>query len=123
MLPAGRVHEDVEALKASGAQLAGKYLREAGPLVQPLAAEVPVSGEIAGVKVRGIIDILDAEGRIIDIKTASRKPSKVSGDHAFQLATYTVLLDHSVSGETRIDSLVSTKVVEPCRRCVGRSQF
>jgi hypothetical protein len=41
-----------------------------------------VSGKIAGVKVCGIIDILDAEGRIIDIKTASRKPSKISGDHA-----------------------------------------
>jgi CRISPR/Cas system-associated exonuclease Cas4 (RecB family) len=68
-----------------------------------------VSGKIAGVKVRGIIDILDAERRIIDIKTASRKPSKISGDYAFQLATYTALLDHSVSGETRIDSLVSTK--------------
>jgi hypothetical protein len=68
-----------------------------------------VSGEIAGVQVRGIIDILDADGRIIDIKTASRKPSKISGDHAFRLATYTALLDHSVSGEARIDSLVSTK--------------
>jgi RecB family exonuclease len=101
--------EDVEALKASGLQLAGKYLREAAPQIQPLAVEIPVSGEITGVKVRGIVDILDAEGRIIDIKTASRKPSKISGDHAFQLATYATLLADSVSGETRIDSLVSTK--------------
>ena len=36
--------------------LAGKYLREAAPLIQPLGVEVPVSGEIAGVKVRGIGD-------------------------------------------------------------------
>jgi CRISPR/Cas system-associated exonuclease Cas4 (RecB family) len=70
--------ENVEALKASGRQLAGKYLREAAPRIQPLAVEIPVSGEI-------------------------------SGDHAFQLATYATLLDLSVSGETRIDSLVSTK--------------
>jgi RecB family exonuclease len=104
-----QAREDVEALKRSGAQLAGKYLREAAPKIQPLTVEVSVSGEIAGVKVRGIIDILDADGRIIDIKTSSRKPSKISGDHAFQLATYTALLDHSVSGETLIDSLVSTK--------------
>jgi RecB family exonuclease len=102
-------HDNIEALKASGAQLAGKYLREAAPGIRPLAVEVPVSGEIAGVKVRGIVDILDAEGRIIDIKTASRKPSRISGDHAFQLATYATLLADSVSGETRIDSLVSTK--------------
>jgi hypothetical protein len=32
-----------------------------------------VSGEIAGVKVCGIIDILDAEGRIIDIKTVANR--------------------------------------------------
>jgi RecB family exonuclease len=101
--------ENIEALKASGAQLAGKYLREAAPGIQPLAVEVPVSGEIAGVKVRGIVDILDAEGRIIDIKTAPRKPSRISGDHAFQLATYATLLADSVSGHTRIDSLVATK--------------
>jgi CRISPR/Cas system-associated exonuclease Cas4 (RecB family) len=105
----GAAREDVEGLKASGLQLAGKYLREAAPSIQPLAVEVPVCGEIAGVRVRGIVDILDADGRIIDVKTASRKPSKISGDHAFQLATYTALLDPSVSGETRIDSLVSTK--------------
>jgi RecB family exonuclease len=102
-------HENIEALKASGAQLASKYLREAAPGIQPLAVEVPVSGEIAGVKVRGIVDILDVGGTIIDIKTASRKPSRISGDHAFQLATYATLLADSVSGETRIDSLVSTK--------------
>ena len=102
-------HENIEALKSSGAQLAGKYLREAAPAIQPLAVEVPVSGEISGVKVRGIVDILDSDGRIIDIKTASRKPSKISGGHAFQLATYATLLADSVSGETRIDSLVSTK--------------
>ena len=101
--------EDVEALKASAAELAGKYLREAAPAIQPLAVEIPVSGEISGIKVRGVVDILDSEGRIIDIKTASRKPSKISGDHAFQLATYATLLADSVSGETRIDSLVATK--------------
>jgi CRISPR/Cas system-associated exonuclease Cas4 (RecB family) len=61
------------------------------------------------VKVRGIIDIIDDDGRIIDIKTSSRRPSKVSSDHAFQLATYTHLLGQEVSGATRIDSLVATK--------------
>jgi RecB family exonuclease len=94
--------EDIEALKKSGAVLAEKYLREAAPDIQPVAVEVPVAGEIAGVPVRGIVDILDATGRIIDIKTSSRKPSKM-------LATYTALLGSEASGETRIDSLVATK--------------
>lgn len=101
--------EDIEILKASGEALAEKYLREAAPKIQPLAIELPVSGEISGVKVRGIVDLVDSDRRIIDIKTASRKPSKVSGDHAFQLATYTYLLDEEASGRARIDSLVATK--------------
>jgi len=102
-------HEDIDGLKASGSQLAAKYFREAAPHIQPAAVEVPVAGEIAGVKVRGIVDILDLNGCIIDVKTSSRKPSKISGDHAFQLATYSALVGDYASGETRIDSLVSTK--------------
>lgn len=101
--------ENVETLKASAAALTEKYLREAAPAIQPLAVELPVAGEISGVRVRGFVDLLDTDRRIIDIKTSSRKPSKLSGDHAFQLATYTYLLGPEASGETRIDSLVATK--------------
>lgn len=101
--------EIVEELKSSGAVLAAKYLREAAPSIQPLAVEVPVAGEISGVPVRGIVDILDVDRRIIDIKTSARKPSKVSGDHAFQLATYAALLGPEASGDARIDSLIATK--------------
>jgi RecB family exonuclease len=101
--------DDVEDLKASGARLAHKYLAEAAPAIEPAAVEVPVSGSIAGVPVRGIIDIIDGEGRVIDIKTTSRKPSKISGDHAFQLSTYIQLLGDGGSGEARLDSLVATK--------------
>ena len=101
-------HEDVESLKASGAVLATKYLEEAAPNITPAAVEVPLSGTINGVNVRGIADIVTTDGTIIDLKTASRKPSGVSGDHAFQLATYVELYDGS-NGRARIDSLVSTK--------------
>jgi RecB family exonuclease len=101
--------ENVESLKESAHTLASKYLREAGPEIRPVAVEVPVTGEIGGAKVRGIVDIIDENGTIIDIKTSARKPSKISGDHAFQLATYTHLLGQGVSGEGRIDSLVATK--------------
>src|SRR5262252_7216201 len=101
-------HEDVEALKASGAHLASKYLREAAPEIRPRAVEVPLTGVINGVAVRGIADIVTVEGTVIDIKTTSRKPSGVSGDHALQLATYVALLDDT-NGQARIDSLVSTK--------------
>jgi RecB family exonuclease len=101
-------HEDVESLKASGAVLATKYLEKAAPHIAPAAVEVPLSGRINGVAVRGIADIITTDGTIIDLKTASRKPSGVSGDHAFQLATYVELYPAS-NGQARIDSLVSTR--------------
>ena len=102
-------NENIEQLNQSGRDLAYKYLTEVAPTVRPAAAELQVTGEIAGVKVRGIVDILDVDGRIIDIKTSSRRSSKISGDHAFQLATYVALAAEKASGKARIDSLVSTK--------------
>ena len=100
--------EDVEGLKASGARLAQKYVAEALPETEPAAVEVPVSGTIAGVPVRGIADIVTTDGMVIDIKTASRKPSGLAADHALQLAIYAQLVP-GASGETRIDTLVSAK--------------
>jgi CRISPR/Cas system-associated exonuclease Cas4 (RecB family) len=101
-------YENVDALNASGAQLAEKYLVEAAPAIDPAGVEVKLSGVINGVAVRGIADIITTDGTIIDLKTTSRKPSGISGDHALQLATYVELYEAS-NGETRIDSLVSTK--------------
>ena len=92
--------DDVEQLKSSGRALAQKYIAEAAPAIQPALIEFPVSGTIGGVNVRGFIDIVDASGRVIDIKTASRKSSTISADHALQLATYVELL----TGETRKES-------------------
>ncbi|HLY17113.1 MAG TPA: PD-(D/E)XK nuclease family protein, partial [Bryobacteraceae bacterium] len=75
--------------------------------VEPAAVELEVQGEIAGVPVRGRVDLLDTDGRLIDIKSASRRPSWVSPDCAFQLATYSQLTP-GASGEVRIDALVKT---------------
>ena len=69
--------------------------------------ELDVQGEIVGVPVRGRVDLLDSEGRLIDIKTASRRPSWVSPDYAFQLATYRQITP-GATGEARIDCLVKT---------------
>jgi hypothetical protein len=57
------------------------------------------------------VDVLDVEGRLIDFKTASRRPSCVSPDYAFQLATYRQITP-GASGEVRIDSLVKTQTVQ-----------
>jgi putative RecB family exonuclease len=99
------------AIGKIGEKLVAKYMDEAAGLIQPSAVELDVSGEIAGIPVRGRIDLIDDSGRIIDIKTAARKPSSVAPDHAFQLATYRQITP-GASGEARVDTLVKTKTVQ-----------
>lgn len=98
-------------LRRTGERLVSKYMDEVAPTVEPAAVELDVQGEISGVAVRGRVDVLDVEGRLIDFKTASRRPSSVSPDYAFQLATYQQITP-GASGEVRIDSLVKTQTVQ-----------
>jgi hypothetical protein len=98
-------------LRRLGEKLVAKYMDEVAPTVEPAAVELDVQGEISGVAVRGRVDVLDVEGRLIDFKTASRRPSCVSPDYAFQLATYRQITP-GASGEVRIDSLVKTQTVQ-----------
>jgi hypothetical protein len=99
--------ESQQDLRRVGERLVDKYMDEVAPKIDPAAVELDVQGEIAGVAVRGRVDLLDIEGRLIDIKTASRRPSWVSPDYAFQLATYRQITP-GASGEARIDCLVKT---------------
>ena len=94
-------------IRRIGERLVAKYMDEVAPQVEPAAVELEVQGEISGVSVRGRVDVLDIDGRLVDIKTASRRPSWVSPDYAFQLATYRQITP-GASGEVRIDSLVKT---------------
>jgi RecB family exonuclease len=107
-------NEDLDKLQAQTATLARMYLDEIAPEIEPAvidgepAIEMKVSGEIAGVKVRGIVDLLDSHGRICDLKTAARKPSGVAADYAFQIATYAEIAPQ-VTGEAQLVTLVATK--------------
>ena len=98
-------------LRRVGERLVTKYMDQVAPTVEPAAVELDVQGEISGVAVRGRVDVLDVEGRLIDFKTASRRPSCVSPDYAFQLATYRQITP-GASGAVRIDSLVKTQTVQ-----------
>jgi RecB family exonuclease len=100
--------EDVDLLKRQAAMLTRKYLDEVAPEIEPAALELPVQGVIGGVAVRGFVDLLDTSGRVIDLKTAARKPTGVSADYAFQLATYRQLCP-GANGKARVDTLVATK--------------
>jgi hypothetical protein len=100
--------EDPEALGKTGEGLVAKYMEEAAPWIEPAAVEIRVEGVIAGVKVAGYIDLLDADGCVIDIKTAKARPSSINPMHRFQVATYRYL-SQLARGTGRIDTLVKTK--------------
>lgn len=101
--------DDPNVVAAKGAELVELYMRDAAPRIQPKAVEIEVEGKIAGVRVRGRIDLIDWAGRIVEFKTSSRKPSDLTFQNRFQLATYARLTD-SQAGEVRVDTLVKTKL-------------
>jgi RecB family exonuclease len=105
-----RPDDDRAELKAMGAKLVTKYLEESAPLIDPAAVELPVEGIIAGVRVRGYVDLLDTSGRIVDLKSAKTSPSegKIRPDYRFQIATYAALTP-GASGAARLDTVVKLK--------------
>lgn len=102
--------EDSDDLEEMGAAMVGAYMENVAPMIQPVAVEVDVRGEIAGVQVRGKIDVVDSTGAIIDAKTASKKPAGVPPDYRFQVATY-VQLYPAASGSARVDTVTKTKTI------------
>jgi hypothetical protein len=110
-LPGFRDDEDPVEVGKVGEHLVAKYMDEAATWIQPAAVEMDVAGEIRGVPVRGKVDLLDQEGRVVDVKTAARKPLGIAPDYAFQLATYRQITP-GASGEARLDTLVKTKTVQ-----------
>jgi CRISPR/Cas system-associated exonuclease Cas4 (RecB family) len=104
-----RDEEDPKEFAATGEALVTKYMDQMAPTIDPAAVGLKLDSEIAGIKVRGWIDLLDVEGRVIDIKTAKARPIAVEPMHKFQVATYAHLVP-GASGEGRVDTLVKTKV-------------
>jgi CRISPR/Cas system-associated exonuclease Cas4 (RecB family) len=102
--------ESADELKESGEVMVRVYMDQAAPQVQPAAVEEHVEGEIGGVPVHGYIDVRTIEGRVIDIKTAKRKPTGITPAHRLQAGTY-VLLHPEASGEATISTLTKTKTV------------
>jgi RecB family exonuclease len=100
--------DDIEDLKRSGARLLRLYLEQVAPEIRPVKLEQKVTGEVGGVRVQGWIDQVDSDGRILDVKTAEKSPSGISGDYAFQLATYRQILP-GANGRARLDTLVNNK--------------
>jgi RecB family exonuclease len=106
-----REEEDPAELKDVGCRCVLKYMQEAAPAIQPALIEHPVSGAIGGVEVRGYVDLMDVEGRIIDLKTSAKKPAGISADYKLQLATYAAITP-GACGLCRLDTLTKQKTVQ-----------
>lgn len=106
-----REDEEPVALIETGRALVAKYIAEAAPSIRPKAVELPVEGMIAGARVQGIVDLLDVEGRVIDCKTAARRPAGITPEHSLQLTTYSMITP-GASGVCRLDTVTKTKTVQ-----------
>lgn len=102
--------EDAADLAECGEVMTRVYIEQAAPGVRPAKVESYVEGLVGDVPVRGYADVIDDRGRVIDIKTAAKKPAGISAGHLVQLATYAIL-DDSANGEARLDTLTKTKRV------------
>jgi putative RecB family exonuclease len=88
-----RDDEDATELATTGRILVEAYLSEAARSVKPKAIEQTVQGEIAGVKVRGIVDLLDVDGCVFDFKTSSKRPNGMAHQPARLCPTCRLLLN------------------------------
>jgi RecB family exonuclease len=97
-------------LRDAGFAMVRVYMEQAAPAIEPAAVEEHVEGVIAGVPVHGYIDVRDVRGRIIDIKTAKKKPAGITAAQRLQVATY-AMLHPQASGEVQIATLTKTRTV------------
>jgi CRISPR/Cas system-associated exonuclease Cas4 (RecB family) len=102
--------ESADDLKEAGEVMTKVYMEHSAPFVSPAAVEEHVEGEIGGVPVHVYIDIRTTDGRVIDIKTAKKKPTGISAAHRLQVSTY-VMLHPEASGEATISTLTKTRMV------------
>jgi CRISPR/Cas system-associated exonuclease Cas4 (RecB family) len=101
-----RDDDDAEQLHSQAADMLRAWWEQSAPHTHAAAVESDLSGTLGGVPVRGIADVLTKDGVVIDLKTASKKPAGISGNHVLQLTTYAALAD---CRKARIVTITKTK--------------
>lgn len=61
--------------------------------IVPVKSELEIIRRIDGVPIKGIIDIVDQSGMIVDFKTGTRLKSQRDADHSIQLTLYAMLIN------------------------------
>jgi len=109
--------ESKDALAEKGRQMLQLYVESsngASPAAveQPFEIELadPESGELLDVRLRGVVDLVEADDTLVDLKTAGRTLEKGGLERHLQLSTYALafLLQHGRIPQLRLDLLLKT---------------
>jgi len=110
--------ETKEDLQEKGQAMLRLYVEEEHP-AEPVAVEKwfeldladPETGEDLSVRLRGIIDLIEVDDTVVELKTAARALPSGDIERHLQLSTYALvyLLLHQVVPKLRIDMLLKTK--------------
>ncbi len=111
--------ESKDSLAEKGRQLVALYVEQIGETLPMLIEDRfeidlidPETGEVLDVRLRGIIDLVEADGTLVELKTAARTFDTGTLERHLQLSTY-ALVRLIATGEVpplRIDALLKTKV-------------
>jgi hypothetical protein len=103
--------DNIEDLRDTGRAAVSMYMDDVAGTIEPSAVEMHVQGTISGVPVHGYVDLMDVNGRIIDVKTAKKKPCGIRSDYRLQVATYKRIAK-AANGVVKLDTLVKTKTLQ-----------
>lgn len=106
--------ESPGALKDEGVRCTALYMTEVAPAVQPVAVEEEFELEFENTEhtLKGVVDLIDASGTIIDTKTTKRAPAADTLERDLQLTTYSLgyrTLKGEAEAGLRMDHIVRTK--------------
>ncbi len=119
--------ENAGTIKDDGIKLVGIYHGQISPTIQPklVEKEFNLSFENVNYTLKGIIDLVDVEGTIIDHKTAKRSMMTEDVESNIQLTCYS-LAYRSLFGtpekELRFDVMVKTKIPKLQQISTSRTQ-
>lgn len=111
--------ESKEILAEKGHELVAMYVAESSdtmPLLTEDRFEIdlvdPETGEVFDIRLRGVIDLVEADGTLVELKTAARTFDTGSLERHLQLSTYALVrfLATGTVPPLRIDALLKTKV-------------
>ena len=115
------------ALKDEGLRLVKKYAEDIAPKVRPkeLEKEFELKFENVAYSLKGIIDLIEQDGTVVDHKCSKRSPNKYDIDRDIQLSAYQIgykSLYNKDPKQLRYDYIVRNKTPKTIQCQTERSQ-